>query len=90
MFDCGAMQNTDSALCFVTGLCRPNSKDETYDYYPNDDDGDYEDEKDDAYTGLLPVLKSKPHTFEVHPGETVALPCATVNMSMLNLDVSEF
>jgi hypothetical protein len=26
----------------------------------------------------------------VHPGETVALPCATVNMSMLNLDVSEF
>jgi hypothetical protein len=27
-------------------------------------------------------MKSKPLTLEVHPGETVALPCATLNMSM--------
>jgi hypothetical protein len=67
----------------VTGLCRPDSKEDSDDYYyPNDDDGDYEDEKDDPYSGLPPVMKSKPLTFDMHPGETVALPCATVNMSM--------
>jgi hypothetical protein len=73
---------TDSTLWFVAGLCRPESKEESYDYYPNDDEADYDDEKDDTYSGLPPVMKSKPLALEVYPGETVALPCATLNMSM--------
>lgn len=68
------------------GLCRPESKEESYDYYPNDDEGEYDDEKDDTYSGLPPVMKSKPLTLEVHPGEAVALPCATLNMTH-DLDV---
>ncbi|KDQ71482.1 uncharacterized protein LOC110841059 [Zootermopsis nevadensis] len=66
----------------VVGLCRPDSKEDADYYYSNDDDRDYdEDEQDDSYTGPPPVMKSKPLTFEVHPGGTVALPCATVNLT---------
>lgn len=54
--------------------------------YPHDedgdDDGDFDDDKGDTNGELPPVMKSKPLTLEVHSGDRVVLPCATVNHSM--------
>jgi hypothetical protein len=51
--------------------------------YPNDEemdeDGDFDDDKDDTDSALPPVMKSKPLTLEVYSGDRVVLPCATVN-----------
>jgi hypothetical protein len=73
-------------VCFVTVLCRPDSN-EDWNKYANDeegdDEGDFEDDKDDTYSALAPVMKSDPVNLEVMSGETVVLPCATVNMSMM-------
>ncbi|XP_069682729.1 neurotrimin-like isoform X2 [Periplaneta americana] len=69
------------------GLCRPSSNEEEYDddYYQNDDDTDYEgeDKDDDEYSGPPPTITSHPLNLEVHPGETVVLPCDTVNLTRM-------
>lgn len=75
---------TSLLVCLLAakGFCRPESNEDLY-KYPNDeedDEGDFDDDnKDDTDNALQPVMKSKPLTLEVHPGETVVLPCATVN-----------
>jgi hypothetical protein len=68
-------------MCFVTGLCSPDSSEDLY-KYPNDEEGDDEGDFDDNHA-LPPVMKSTPLTLEVYSGDRVVLPCATVNHCMI-------
>lgn len=65
-------------------LCSPENSEDLY-KYPNDEEGDDEDDfgddRDDTDSALPPVMMSKPLTLEVHSGERVDLPCATENHS---------
>jgi hypothetical protein len=78
-----SITSADSAVWFVTGLCGPES-DEDPDKYLNDEEGDDEGDSDDDNKGdtdsaLPPVMKSEQQNLEVPPGNTVVLPCETVN-----------
>jgi len=75
---------TSLLVCLLAakGLCSPDSNEDLY-KYPNDeegdDDGDFDDDKGDTDNALPPVMKSKALNLEVHSGDRVILPCATVN-----------